>query len=98
MSPRISEGRLLWGVLFSSHSPVERKREPMLLWEAWCPKRYSPDHITHIRATRMPRRVLLFERRRDARAWCRDARQRFAYLKLGWRFTPVRVRETVRAA
>jgi hypothetical protein len=59
---------------------------PILIGTAWNPNLVY-NHPNE------PTRALLFTSRKSARAWCK-ARES-ACKELGWRFVPVKVRETV---
>lgn len=82
----------LWGVEFKGSIEDD---QPMLLGAVW----HSLGRL--VKYAGEPSRALLFETRDDARAWCREQRQKNAGRTdcCGqWRFTPVRVVETVRYA
>ncbi len=82
--------RKFWGIRFTSVSVVER---PMILGALWddrvgSTRRYPGE----------PLRPLLFETRADARAWATMERGKYRHRADccgDWRFTPVRVTETV---
>lgn len=79
--------RLLWGVSFWSS---DLRDPPILLGQAWInagfPSRYDGE----------PLQPLTFTSRSKARAWCRSASEKFAYLRdPRWLFKAVRVRQTV---
>jgi hypothetical protein len=86
--------RKLWGIHFQG----SLKEPPRLIGAAWDDKaRMAPSYYLG-----EPTRALLFQTRSHARAWC-DARHA-EYMRYDadhvcrrWRFTPVRVRETVAA-
>ncbi len=70
---------LLWGIRSGATSGV--------LGRGWTESK--PHHDGE------PYRALLFNTRREARDWCRAKREQRASNCEHWRFTPVRVRETV---
>jgi hypothetical protein len=76
--------RKFWGVEFKGGM---KEDPPMILGAAWLhgksPRRYDGE----------PTRALLFCTREQAREWCRNRRERSK--DLGWKFTPVKVRELV---
>ena len=81
--------RKLWGVEFFT----PRFREPLLLGSMW-------DDVVRERKdvyAGEPTRALLFQTRRDARAWCRKQLAEWAKNEStrDWKVTAVRVRETV---
>lgn len=78
--------RLLWAAEFSS--PFTDAR---LLFTAWN-KTSLPQYEGE------PSRVMLFNTRKEARAWCKAKNEMYGArqdLCRDWRFRPVRVRETV---
>ncbi len=77
--------RQLWGVEFKGRLKEDK---PMLLGQAW--------HRVELAAPTYegePTRALLFTSREACRKWCRGRQPEAG--ELGWRFTPVKVRELV---
>jgi hypothetical protein len=82
--------RLKWGVVFWTVGDGGRHRK-LLGTGCNCPPP-SPHYAGE------PTRPLLFDRKKDAVAWCRAKRAQYRtrtdHLRR-WRFTPVRVREQI---
>lgn len=85
--------RRLWGVEFTGLKPSEK---PRLIGTAWIDLPLRPaDSFYHGE----PTRALLFTTREAARSWCDMRNANYSKRTdhcMGWRFRPVRVRETVR--
>lgn len=75
--------RCWWGVEFCTDAS-----EPILLIDGWF--RQRPQ-----RNIGEPPRVLLFDTRAKARTWCKATTDKYRHLGMGWKFTPVKVRELV---
>lgn len=84
----MSWDRILWGVKF--HGGMKDDK-PFLIGQAW----HKPMPKSQYDGE--PSRVLLFCTREKAREWCRARTTDYAghFDCAKWRFTPVRVRETV---
>jgi hypothetical protein len=82
--------RQLWAV--EMRSPLSR-RERMIIGVAWHAVTWHAVALPAYEGE--PSRCLLFQTRRQARAWCVAATLQYAKHSKGWRFRPVRVRETV---
>ena len=81
-----------WGILFRGSVPGER---PHLLGAGWEYENLIRDPFY----PGEPGRALLFTTRRHAREWCAKQHAKYAGrddVCAKWRFTPVRVIETVR--
>ena len=83
--------RLLWGVLFSGL----RGEEQILIGGTWAMDLGGNPYPGE------PTRALLFQTRKQARAWCAEKRREWSTLQRDdcvarWRVRPVRVRETVK--
>ena len=82
--------RLLWGVEFTNDHTLTA---PILIGTAWLDPPLRPDDYPSEST-----RALLFRTREPARAWCDVRNERYSKRTdscAGWRFRPVRVRETV---
>ena len=82
--------RQLWGVRFTAGRHDDR---PLMIGTRWNPDTRGMGYEGE------PTRVLLFTTRRIARAWCSARHAQYSGRHdncARWRFTPVRVRETVR--
>jgi hypothetical protein len=79
----MSWNRNLWGVEMST-----ARDSPILLGQAW----HTQNHPAFYAGE--PTRALLFDTRKQARAWC--VQKLSGWIGKGWRLTPVRVIETVR--
>jgi hypothetical protein len=89
----VSWDRLLWGVEFTGGMPDD---PPMLLGKAW-----SRMHTMNAGLPGEPTRALLFNTRKQARAWCAGRNTEWSERTDScrkWRVRAVRVRETVRKA
>ena len=83
--------RLLWGVLLQSG-----KGKPVLIGGLWDSRLSDRKHYLD-----EPTRAILFTTRHSAREWCRIERAKYNHRNDSlreWKFTPVRVRETVKEA
>ena len=81
--------RLLWGVLFQSG-----RERPMLIGGSWDERLRDRKHYLD-----EPTRPILFTTRRSAREWCQIQRAKYNQRNdelRAWKFSPVRVRETVK--
>lgn len=82
----------LWGVEFKGSLKDDK---PMLLGTLW------HENARLVKYAGEPTRALLFQTLEDARAWCQYERRKNAGRTdccVEWRFTPVKVIETVRKA
>jgi hypothetical protein len=77
----MSWNRVLWGVEFSS-----KIDGPIVIGAAW-------DNIFPNAYVGEPTRALLFNTRRQAREWCH--RRNEANNQPGWKFKPIKIRETL---
>ena len=81
--------RMLWGVVFTSGLG-----DKVIIGEAWHAERFKRSAYPS-----EPTRALLFMSRSAARDWCRDQNERYRGREgclAQWRFTPVKVRESVK--
>lgn len=76
----------LWGVVAR---PPNYRAESILISDLWCPDRYKHAKDNPIEGE--PPRILLFMTREQARKWCAEKTDGAA-----WKYSPVRVVETVR--
>lgn len=76
--------RPLWGVEFKGRTA----EPPIIIGAMWHSEYRSNAHYKG-----EPTRALLFCTREQAREWCRERKERSK--DLGWKFTPIKVREVV---
>lgn len=82
---RNSWNRKFWAVAFKRPN----MNEEMIIGTAWHNMISKPIYDGE------PARCLLFDTRRLARKWCKEATISHAKHDTGWKFRPVRVREIV---